>query len=32
MKKFEMAMASALMMLSMISCTVEEPQNEKPTG
>lgn len=32
MKKFEMALASALMMLSMISCTTDEPKSEKPTN
>ena len=32
MKKIAMAMASALMMLSMISCTTDEPKSEKPTN
>ena len=31
MKKFQMGLSAALM-LSMISCSSEEPQNEKPTG
>ena len=31
MKKFQIGLAAALM-LSMIACTSEEPQNEKPTG
>ena len=31
MKKFQLGLAAA-MMLSMISCTSDEPQNEKPTG
>ena len=31
MKKFQLGLAAA-MMLSMLSCTGEEPQNKKPTG